>query len=279
MINLTRATNYFHIEKNKYPLIRIIIIIIMNPSYSEFLASTHNRDKLLSLVQYFPMAIEPAMKAAGQQALSARLVHMGKMADWYRIFTRFTVVTEMLEPVKMKKNMQIEDVTLRRFTILEALLMSVHLSCEHLSYFCKWKILETEWQRWSKLGVIFWFYALTSMNLRQIYTLIQLRKKINASNDSNDVTVLKLKNDVKRTVLGLIKTIFYTIFNLSLHPSGNEPRGQLVLGATDPLFGTINKVLALITPPPIRGVTPNHRAALGLGASMIDFYLLMTNKH
>lgn len=252
----------------------------MNPSYSDFFASTHNRDKFLAIVQYFPMAIEPAMKACGQKALSTRLVHMGKMADMYRIFTRFTVVTEMLEPVKMKKNCEIADPLVRRLTIFEALFMGVHLSCEHLSYFCKWKILETEWQRWSRLGVIFWFYALMSMNVRQIYQLSKIKssidgKKANGENSKN-VEVIKLKTEFKRTLLGLIKTILYSIFNLSLHPRGPEPRGQLVLGATDPLFGTINKVLAVMTPPPIRGVTPNHRAALGLCASAIDFYLLLT---
>ena len=250
----------------------------MNPSYSDFLASTHNRDKLLALVQYFPMAIEPAMRAAGQPtaALSKRLVHMGKMADMYRIFTRFTVVTELLEPVKMKKNCEIADPTVRRMTIFEALFMGVHLSCEHLSYFSKWKIFETEWQRWSRLGVIFWFYALMSMNLRQVYQLLKLKAAADKAGDHGSVEAIKRRTEFKRTLLGLVKTLLYTIFNLSLHPSGSEPRGQLLLGATDPLFGTINKVLALATPPPIRGVTPNHRATLGLCASLIDFYLLLT---
>eukprot|EP00744_Colponema_vietnamica_P001840 GILI01002998.1.p1 GENE.GILI01002998.1~~GILI01002998.1.p1 ORF type:complete len:251 (+),score=60.90 GILI01002998.1:104-856(+) len=246
--------------------------------FSAFLAGTHNRDKLLALVQYFPATVEPAMKAAGLPHLSERLLKLGKMADMYRIFTRFTVVTEMLEPVKMSKNQQIADPVVRRLTIFEAFMMAIHLSCEHLSYFSKWNILETEWVRWSRLGVIFWFYALQSMNIRQVYQLVQLQKTIDKSkaSDVTDVSTTKARTEFNRTLLGLIKTILYTIFNLSLHPTGSAPRGQIYVGAKDPILGSINKVLALITPPAITGVTPNHRAALGLGASAIDFYLLMT---
>lgn len=250
----------------------------MSSALSEFFASTHSRDKFLALVQYFPATIEPALKATGQIHLSERLLKLGKMADMYRIFTRFTVVTEMLEPVKMKKNHQIADPIVRRLTIFEAYMMAIHLTCEHLSYFCKWNILQTEWVRWSRLGVIFWFYALQSMNIRQVYQLIQLQKVIAKSkaSDVTDVSTTKARTEFNRTLLGLIKTILYTIFNLSLHPTGSAPRGQLKVGATDPIFGSINKFLAFITPPAIKGVTPNHRAALGLGASLIDFYLLMT---
>jgi len=238
---------------------------------SEFLSHTWQRDKILSIVQFLPSVVEAPLKATGNASLAKALLSAATVADGYRTMTRFSGIIDVLDPKNLKSASAVKDPIVKNLIVGEVSMTLGFFATEHVAFLSHWGILPKEGKpRWSTLCVWFWMWSLFLGDARQIYQMIKAYPQLNPH--SQDIAAVRKQAEFKRTVLGFIKSLLFTIFCLSL-VSPNKP--VLITNASNVLTRAANKAVALTTPPGIP-LSTGTRGLCALTASCVDIYLTIT---
>ena len=236
--------------------------------YVDFMAKTAQRDKVMAIVQFLPAVLEPIVKAQGHETLGVRLSRLATAADSYRTFTRFSWIADNVSSRSIASIKATEDCVVRSLRTAETGILTVRFAAEHLNYLTSWEVIPGQKGHWGRLGILLWFYALALANIRTVYDLVKKNKALTGNRGADKAAV----REFKRAVLGLVVTVCFTIFNLSLQPAKGAATAQL---CPNKAGGIVNKLLALATPRQLP-LAPSTRAVLGLTASAVDLYLCVT---
>lgn len=236
--------------------------------FVDFMSKTAQRDKVMAIVQFLPAVLEPVVRSQGHATLGTRLQRLATAADSYRTFTRFSWILDNVNSRSLNGIKNTEDCVIRTLRTAETGVLTVRFAAEHLNYLTSWEVIPGQKGHWGRLGILLWFYALVLANIRTVYDLVKKNKALTGNRSADRAAV----REFKRTVLGLVVTICFTLFNLALQPAKGAPTAQL---CPNKAGSTINKLLAIATPRQLP-LGAGTRAVLGLTASAVDLYLCVT---
>ncbi|RNE95967.1 Gim5A protein, partial [Trypanosoma conorhini] len=137
-----------------------------------YLSDTWNRDKVMAIVQFLPMALEGPVRNAGCDSLAASLGNLSKMADAYRAVTRLSLVLNALSSKTLADLAKPrEDAFVWR---LEQVSHAFHVGfCfnEHTAVLAGRGVFKSGLARLGGVAVLCWFYTLVLGLVRQVYLL------------------------------------------------------------------------------------------------------------
>lgn len=238
---------------------------------SEFLSHTWQRDKVLSIVQFLPSVVEAPLKATGNITLAKALCEAAVVADGYRTMTRFSGIIDVLNPKTLQSASSIKDPVVKYLGIGELVTTLGFFATEHAAFLSHWNILPKDRKpRWANLCIWFWLWSLFMADTRQIYQLVKAYPYLNPH--SQDIAAVRKQVEFKRTVLGFLKSLLFTLFALSLI---STVKPVMFAGSTNIIARIANKAVAVTTPPALP-LTTGTRGLCALTASIIDIYLTVT---
>lgn len=218
-----------------------------------FLASSGNRDKMMALVQFLPLALYGPASEAGCPSLGKSLKNLSNMADSYRAITRLTLLAGALSKGKLNDLVKPKgDIIMDRLDIVAHAFHVFFVIFENTAVFSGQGVYPSHLGRLGGCAVTCWFYVLLLGIVKALYQLTQTT----------------LSNEEKKGVqLTLVKLGCFFIFCMSCIPAGGP---QLLENVSGPLV-PIHKLLRVIAPKHV-ALPDTVRGTLGFVASVCDFY-------
>lgn len=237
-------------------------------SFSEYLASTRNRDKVMGIVQFLPMMLSGPAQALGMQGFSEGLLKASQLADGYRAVTRLSGLVDMLDPRKIAGLSTIRDPILRRLSAIEFVFTVGFFPCEHIALAGTFGVIKGDGvPRFSGLAVFCWFWSLTVHALRVLYEMLLEYPYI--SPKARDAASLKRNADFQRKIIDLVKTLSWWVFALTCFPAKGKP--QLLTKPAGVLL-PLHRAVEIISPSAL-SLSTTLRGLLGMIAMTCDFMI------
>lgn len=225
----------------------------MSASFFAYLSNTGDRDKVMAIVQFLPMALAGPASDAGCASLSKSLGNLSAMADGYRAITRLTLLFNALsKPTLEALTKPKGDVLIDRVDQLSHFFHVFYCIFENSAVLASHGVYPKAISRLGGCAVTCWFHTLLLGLIRQAYVLTQ--KKNTAE-------------EQKRQIITTVKIACFFVFSMTCIPK-NGP--QLLEDVSGPLV-PLHKVLQLIAPKHLE-LNDTIRGTLGLVASICDFY-------
>ncbi|KAH9601381.1 Peroxisomal biogenesis factor 11 [Trypanosoma melophagium] len=246
----------------------------MSSRFHTYLSDTWNRDKVMAIVQFLPMALEGPVRNAGSEGLAASLGNLSKMADAYRAVTRLSLIFNALSPKTLESLAKPkEDAIVWR---LEQISHAFHIGfClnEHTAVLAGHGVLKSELTRFGGIAVVCWLYTLILGIVRQMYLLMKhnpncpCKALVPASAKDEKKVVPYTHEECKRAVVNLVKMGCFAVFALSCLPEGKP---QLLRDVSGPLV-PLHTLIKTIAPNKLH-LGDSVRGLLAFVASVCDFY-------
>ncbi|KAK7197979.1 Gim5A protein [Novymonas esmeraldas] len=225
----------------------------MSAAIFEYLGNTGDRDKVMAIIQFLPMALAGPASDAGCASLSQSLRSLSSMADGYRAITRLALLTNALSKPTLEALAKPKgDIFLDRVDQLSHFFHVCFCLFENTAVLSSYNVYPNRFARLGGCAVTCWFYTLLLGLVRQAYVMTQ--KKTTSE-------------EQKRQVITTVKLGCFFIFSLTCLPKGGP---QLLEDASGPLL-PLHKTIQLIAPKHLE-LNNTIRGALGFIASMCDFY-------
>ncbi|KPI85355.1 putative Gim5a protein [Leptomonas seymouri] len=225
----------------------------MSAAVSAYLNNTGDRDKVMAIVQFLPMALAGVVNEAGCPTLSKSLSNLSAMADGYRAITRLALLFDALSKPKLNALMKPSgDVLIDRMDQLGHLSHVFFCMFENTAVLASRGVYPKSLSRLGACAVTCWFYTLLSGLVREAYVLTQ--KKMTSE-------------EQKRHIITTVKLSCFFVFAMTCIPKGGPQLLEDVRGPLVPL----HKTLQLIAPKHLE-LNDSIRGLLGLIASICDFY-------
>lgn len=225
----------------------------MSAAVFEYLGNTGDRDKVMAIVQFLPMALAGPANDAGCIALSKSLKSLSSMADGYRAITRLALLFNALsKPTLEALSKPKGDVLLDRVDQLSHFFHVCFCFFENTAVLSSHNVYPNRFVRLGGCAVTCWFYTLMLGLMRQAYVMTQKKNT---------------PEEQKRQMITTVKLGCFLIFSLTCFPKGGP---QLLEDVSGPLV-PLHKTLQLIAPKHL-ALNETIRGVLGFIASMCDFY-------
>lgn len=232
---------------------------------SQFLARTWDRDRIMALIQFIPMALDGPLKATGNKGLHESVTKLGALADLYRTVTRCSGLVDSLSPSKLTTVLK-DDSALGRVGLVEHVCHVLFCPFEHMALLHNYGVFTGgKAPRFGGLAVFFWFWGLLLGEFRQLYQMLLAYPRL--SPKATDVASVRRQAEWRRMVLNLIKTTCFLVFSLTCLPAKGKP--QLLANPAGILL-PIHRLIEILTPPRVV-LSTSSRGVLGLVASAVDF--------
>ncbi|KAH9601878.1 hypothetical protein LSM04_009036 [Trypanosoma melophagium] len=229
----------------------------MSSRVHTYLSDTWNRDKVMAIVQFLPMALEGPVRNAGSEGLAASLGNLSKMADAYRAVTRLSLIFNALSPKTLESLAKPkEDAIVWR---LEQISHAFHIGfClnEHTAVLAGHGVLKSELTRFGGIAVV----CCTTPTA-------PARPFVPASAKDEKKVVPYTHEECKRAVVNLVKMGCFAVFALSCLPEGKP---QLLRDVSGPLV-PLHTLIKTIAPNKLH-LGDSVRGLLAFVASVCDFY-------
>ncbi|EKF31754.1 Gim5A protein, putative,glycosomal membrane protein, putative [Trypanosoma cruzi marinkellei] len=237
-----------------------------------YLSDTWNRDKVMAIVQFLPMALEGPVRNAGCDSLAESLGNLSKMADAYRAVTRLSLLLNALSSKTLKALAKPkEDALVWR---LEQVSHAFHIGfClnEHTAVLAGRGVLNSGLTRIGGVAVVCWLYTLLLGIARQAYLLAKHSPrgscKALVPEDAEKKVVPYTHEECKRAVVNLVKMSCFAVFAMTCLPEGRPKLLQDVCGPLVPL----HELIRAIAPNKLH-LSDTVRGLLAATASLCDFY-------
>ncbi|KEG13350.1 Gim5A protein [Trypanosoma grayi] len=244
----------------------------MSARIHNYLSDTWNRDKVMAIVQFLPMALEGPVQNAGCGSLAQSLGNLSKMADAYRAVTRLSLLFNALAPDTLKSlSKPKEDNIVAR---IDQISHAFHIGfCfnEHTAVLAGRGVLRSELSRFGGIAVLCWLYTLVLGIIRQAYLLVKHNPNcccaIAPESQEKKKVVPYTHEECKRAVVTLVKLSCFTIFAMTCLPEGKPQLLREVCGPLVPL----HKLITAMVPNKLQ-LSDSLRGLLAFTASVCDFY-------
>ncbi|KAG5492791.1 hypothetical protein JKF63_01371 [Porcisia hertigi] len=225
----------------------------MSAAVFQYLGNTGDRDKVMAIVQFLPMALAGPAGDAGCLSLSKSLQGLSAMADGYRAITRLALLFNALSnPTLEALSKPKGDVLLDRVDQLSHFFHVCFCLFENTAVLSSHRVFPGSLCRLGGCAVTCWFYTLLLGLVRQAYVMTQKKST---------------PEEQKRNIITTAKLGCFFIFSLTCLPRGGPQLLEDVRGPLVPL----HKALQLMAPKNLE-LNDTIRGALGFIASMCDFY-------
>ncbi|KPA86439.1 putative Gim5a protein [Leptomonas pyrrhocoris] len=225
----------------------------MSAQISAYLNNTGDRDKVMAIVQFLPLALTGPASDAGCASLSKSLGNLSAMADGYRAITRLALLFNALsKPTLEGLAKPSGDVLIDRVDQLGHFFHVFYCLFENSAVLASHGVYPKSIARLGGCAVTCWFYVLLTGLIREAYVLA---KKKNTPEEQ------------KRHIITTVKLGCFFIFSMTCIPKGGP---QLLENVSGPLV-PLHKALQLIAPKHLP-LNDSIRGLLGLIASICDFY-------
>nr|CCD15283.1 unnamed protein product [Trypanosoma congolense IL3000] len=241
----------------------------MSAKTHAYLSDTWNRDKVMAIVQFLPMALEGPVRTVGCDSLAQSLGNLSRMGDAYRAITRLSFLANALSrPTLEGLSKPVGDsITWRIDQLSHAFHIGFCLS-ENTAVLSGHGVLQKGLGRMGGVAVLCWMYTLVLGIVRQVYLLVKyMSQSCTRSAGEGKRLSTYTHAECKQAVVNLVKLTCYFVFSLTCLPEGKP---QLLANVSGPLVP-----LHML----IRSLSPNHlvasnttRGLLGFIASMCEFY-------
>nr|AGN32873.1 Gim5A protein [Trypanosoma rangeli]AGN32904.1 Gim5A protein [Trypanosoma rangeli] len=238
-----------------------------------YLSDTWNRDKVMAIVQFLPMALEGPVRNAGCDSLAVSLGNLSKMADAYRAVTRLSLVLNALSSKTLGALAKPgEDAFVSR---LDQVSHAFHIGfCfnEHTAVLAGRGVFNSGLARLGGVAVLCWFYTLVVGLVRQVYLLAKHSPngpcKVLMPGNANDTKVVPYTHEeCKRAVVTLVKLGLFTVFSMTCLPEGKPQLLQEPCSFLMPL----HQLVRALAPNKLQ-LSDTVRGLFALSASLCDFY-------
>ncbi|CBH14615.1 Gim5B protein [Trypanosoma brucei gambiense DAL972] len=241
----------------------------MSAQAHTYLCDAWNRDKVMAIVQFLPMALEGPARTAGCESLALSLGNLARMGDAYRAVTRLSLLANALsKPTLTSLSKPAGDMVASRIDQLSHLFHIGFCLNENTAVLAGHGVFPKSLHRLSGVAVLCWMYTLVLGIVRQLYMLSKMRGHCTAAAASGDD---KRKTcpygGCKRVMVDLLKLVCYFLFALTCLPEGKP---QLLANASGPLV-PLHVMVKALSPNPLHA-SNTVRGLLGLIASVCEFY-------
>lgn len=218
-------------------------------SFDRFLYTAGNKDKVLAIAQFLPMALAGPATKFGAPALGSALANLSQMADTTRAVGRLTLLAGCLSSrtLKAKSNETPLSIAQHVFQVLFGIFENTAVYAGH-------GVLPKSLSRLGGCAVTCWFYVL----------LTDIIMATNALFLDNEPLSEEKKKGLR---LRLAKDWMYIIFSLSCMPAG----GPKLMDSPGGPFEALDLILRYFAPPHVP-MDNTIRGLLGFGASVCEFY-------
>lgn len=234
-----------HSQGEKKILIRAYHLVFFSKEMgvSDFLSRTPDRDKIMALFQFVPMALSgPAMALAGKDA-AQHLLKLSEIAEIYRVVTRFSGMFDCTTEEKLAALGAVKCPILRKVSLVEFFCQFMFFPMEHMTLLSTAGIVhKSKSQTYLGLTLFFWLWSLLMSVVRLTMTIIHEWPHIQSQ--PKDTEGVKRKAEFRKNVLKLTKALCMTIFCISNLPQGKpqllaKPRG---------LFLPLHRLIEMLSP-------------------------------
>ena len=239
---------------------------IMSGSASDYLSSVRNRDKVLGIVQFAPVALAEPLSKIGSEKLAAAFLKTARVAEGYRTLTRFSGMIDMLSPSSLQSLAKVRDPIMRKVAAFQFFCSFCFFPYEHAAFLATYGVLdESKAGQYAGMAVFFWLYSLLTRTGGLCYHLLLEYPYI--SPKATDAASVKRRLDFRKHVLELIRTVCFAIFAWSVLPAKGKP--QLLANPTGVLY-PLHRAVELASPNALN-LSQTSRGVLGLVASITEF--------
>ncbi|EAN77089.1 Gim5A protein [Trypanosoma brucei brucei TREU927] len=243
----------------------------MSAQAHTYLCDAWNRDKVMAIVQFLPMALEGPARTAGCESLALSLGNLARMGDAYRAVTRLSLLANALsKPTLTSLSKPTGDMVASRIDQLSHLFHIGFCLNENTAVLAGHGVFPKSLHRLSGVAVLCWMYTLALGIVRQLYLFVKLRPRqasrgAGAGDDKKVPAYTYL--ELKRAFVNLLKLVCYFLFALTCLPEGKP---QLLANARGPLV-PLHVMVKALSPNPLHA-SNTVRGLLGLIASVCEFY-------
>lgn len=225
----------------------------MSANFFAYLNNTGDRDKVMAIVQFLPLALAGPARDAGCASLGKSLGNLSAMADGYRAITRLALLFNALsKPTLQALAKSKGDVLIDRVDQLSHFFHVFYCIFENSAVLASHGVFPKTICRLGGCAVTCWFHTLLLGLIRQAYVLTQKKHT---------------PEERKRQIITTVKIACFFVFAMTCIPK-NGP--QLLEDVNGPLV-PLHKALQLIAPKHLE-LNDSIRGLLGLIASICDFY-------
>lgn len=213
----------------------------------KFMFTAGNKDKVLAVAQFLPMALAGPAEKFGFPAVGKSLANLSQMADTTRAVGRLTLLANALSAERLKHISGCHPVL-----IVQHVFHVLFCIFENTAVYAGNGVLSKSLTRLGGCAVTCWFYVL-------LLDIIIASKCLLVDSMGEEQR--------RETKIRLVKDVFYIIFSLSCMPPG----GPKLLSTPGGPLDALHLLLYHFAPPHIP-MDNTLRGLLGFGATVCEFY-------
>uniref|UniRef100_A0A0A9XFF1 Histone-lysine N-methyltransferase EZH2 n=1 Tax=Lygus hesperus TaxID=30085 RepID=A0A0A9XFF1_LYGHE len=222
--------------------------------FNNYLASTGNRDKVMAIVQFLPMALAGPLDQIGCQTLSLSMSNLSSMADKYRAITRLSLLLGALSRQTLTGLLKPKgDIVNERLERLGHLFHVMFCVFDNNALLAGSGVTSTTLTSLGGCAVTCWFYVLLTGIVRELYKMMNTKQS---------------DEEHKHSCITLVKLGCFIVFAMASLPKSTP---QLLTDCSCPMVLPFNSVFRVITPHRLL-LSDSTRGLLGLIASTCDFF-------
>ena len=234
-------------------------------SFSDYLAVTRNRDKVMSVIEFLPLLLQGPTTAIGMTDLAEGLLNASALAGGYRVVTRCSGLVDMLDPAKIAAMGTVQNPIIRKLGGIEYCFSLGFFPMEHLALLGNRGIIKIDSARFGGIGVFCWFCSLTVHIWRVLYEMLLEYPYV--SSKARDAASIKRNAAFRRKIIDLVKTLSWWIFSMTCLPANGKPQ---LLANPSGLLLPLHKTVELLAPNKLV-LSTSLRGLLGMIATACDF--------